>query len=158
MVARGPHRICMCPSAGWVEMELLDTRSRVSPVADCIVVAAVGVGEGWNRLAVVAVGARKMDGRPARVGRRVGRWEKVLFGLLLACWVRQKGWEAVRVPCSCWGCLRRGRDATRENLGGRPPQRRLQKGRLHGESGHGGEVSGFLSAAGSENQFLVALS
>ena len=75
MVARGPHRICMCPSAGWAEMELLETRSRVSPVADCIAVAAVGVGEGWNR----AVGARKMDGRAARVGRRVGRWEKVLF-------------------------------------------------------------------------------
>lgn len=73
MVGRGPHRIWLAhpPSAGCDVMA--DLASTSSVVAASVVCWSCGCCC-WR----VWFGARKMGEGVVRVGRRVGRWEKVL--------------------------------------------------------------------------------
>ena len=83
MVGRGPHRICdPAPArAGCDEIEVLGTRSRtvsLPPMEDGVVVV------GWKGAVMREVGWRKMGRGAEREGRRVGRWEKVLFFVMVS--------------------------------------------------------------------------
>ncbi len=151
MVGRGPHRI-------WLAHPLSAGCDVMADLASTSSVVASVVCWSWSCCCWrVWFGARKMAEGVVRVGRRVGRWEKDLRLKVLVIYLSD--WDVERlcggVPRSC-RVRGRGR-AAREELGGRPPQGRLEQPRLEADAGHAGAGLRSVCSAGRATGFLAVL-